>query len=136
MAKSTAKTKRTTGAKSKKKKADDYGTSPAKRTSFPKGFSMAKKPSGFFKFTQIGHRLEGVYRGTKESKKKGYSDSIQIETVDGIVLTPESADLKEQVEMNKIKDGDKVIFVLADVTSIAGNRTYKRFDVGIMKGKK
>lgn len=115
--------------KNQTKRMKATGT-PVTSVKGPSGWKKAKKPSGkFFKFTEYGQTLEGVFKGIVPSKKKNFSDSLSVETSEGVIMTPLSFDLQQIFENNGIKEGQRVHIVFVDAIPLKGNRSMKKFEV-------
>jgi len=131
----TEKKQKSVNAKNSKKSnktISDYGVS-AKSIKPPKEFSKESKiPNTFFKFEKLGDILKGIYIGVKLSAKKGWSDSLIIQTADGNqVLTPLSFELnKKIVENPEIIEGKTSVWIhFIDVVEIKGKNPLKCFEV-------
>jgi len=129
--------KRKTEPKQRKEKEQPVisGT-PVTDIAVPTGWTKAKHPTGkFYKFTEFGQELVGVFQGVEPSKKKNYADSLRIETVDGMVLVPASFDLEQIFTHAKIKEGTAVKIIFIDAIPLKNGKHMKKFEVLFKKGK-
>lgn len=114
----------------KKKDAAEYGTRVSEKFVPPKGFQKGKDAGlGIFKFTLIGDKIEGKYLGTIPSQRKSWKHLYEIETADGVLRIPHQKSIEDLFELNKVKIGNYILLVLADVLDLSGNRTFKRYEI-------
>lgn len=125
--------KKTKGSRSSKKR--DYGT-PVKGVAVKSGFKRAIPAPEFYKFAKFGDSVEGQFIKIEPSKKKGYSDAVVLRQLDGkTLMVPYQTAIKQAFDLNDIKPGYFVVIRFTDVIPIAGNRTFKRFQIDYKAGK-
>jgi hypothetical protein len=101
---------------------------PVTNLKTPKGWKKIDRPaSQFFKFTEYGQELVGLFKGIIKAKKKNYADNLEVETATGTVLVSLSYDLK-QVFAN-IDKGTQVKIVFVDSIPLKNGKHLKKFEV-------
>lgn len=125
------KTTRKTSKPATQKKAETViSGSPVFKPKGPDGWKKAPKPTGkFHKWTEYGQTLVGKFLGIEPSKKKNFSDSLKIETAEGVVMVAMSYDLEPMFTSGLIKEGKQVQIMFTDAVPLKNGKSMKKFEV-------